>query len=480
MTAPIISEYDKFDALGLADLVKRREVTAAELVNESIRRIELYNEDLNAVVSHDFERALTEAKLCPSTGVFSGVPFLVKDMVTSWKENPMSWSCPYFKDLVSPADMVLTSRLRSSGLIPIGNTHVPELGWSLSSESEMYGVTHNPWHQDVTAGGSSGGSAAAVAARMVPIADASDAAGSIRVPASNNGLVGLKPSRGRITLSPNTVDLFCGGAQVHCVSRTVRDSAAFLDVTCGGLQGEPYLLPDPSTSFLNSIHNTPSRLRVGFTLSSPSGEPLHNEVKKSIEKTVRVLEALGYEVEEYDLKFDFAKMWSNYCDVVAVHTAALFDSMAPVVGHAVSEKEVSPTIWSMLQKANEIGSVKHAEDVDGVRLASVEIAEELHALDIFICPVMTNPPRKLGHWNMNEPDIDHYNENMMWDCAFTAPFNVSGQPAISVPMHWTDDGLPVGVQLVGRHGDEALLFQLAAQLELQEKWHQRAPKLLSM
>jgi amidase len=203
-------------------------------------------------------------------------------------------------------------------------------------------------------------------------------------------------------------------------------------------------------------------------------------VKKSIEKTVRVLEALGYEVEEYDLKFDFAKMWSNYCDVVAVHTAALFDSMAPVVGHAVSEKEVSPTIWSMLQKANEIGSVKHAEDVDGVRLASVEIAEELHALDIFICPVMTNPPRKLGHWNMNEPDIDHYNENMMWDCAFTAPFNVSGQPAISVPMHWTDDGLPVGVQLVGRHGDEALLFQLAAQLELQEKWHQRAPKLLSM
>lgn len=478
MSTKLMPDYDRYDALGLAELVKRREVSAKELVNEAISRIELYDPQLNAVIFKDFERALRLAENCTLEGVFSGVPFLIKDMVTSWQDNPMTWSCPYFKDLVPPHDMVLAGRLRDSGLIPLGNTHVPEMGWSLSSESEMYGVTHNPWREDVTAGGSSGGSAAAVAARMVPIADAGDAAGSIRVPASNNGLVGLKPSRGRITLSPNGVDLFCGGAQLHCVSRTVRDSAAFLDVTCGALQGEPYYLPRPDNSFLQVMSNAPERLRIGFTLSSPDGEAIHNEVQIAIKKTVSALQSLGHQVEEHKLRFDFPRYWRHYCDLVAVQTAGLFESMAPVIGHRVSESEVSPTLWSMLQHGNSISGITHAADVDAVRLASVEIATELKLFDVFVCPVLNQPPRPLGHWSMREPDIHQYNQNMMPDCVFTAPFNISGLPAMSVPMHVSKDGLPVGTQLIGRHGDEKILFQVAAQLEAIEKWYEHSPPLL--
>lgn len=472
-------DYEKYDALGLADLVKRGEVSASELVNEAITRIERHNPRLNAVVFKDYDRAREQAQSASLKGIFAGVPFLIKDMVTSWQGNPMTWSCPYFKDLVSPHDMVLTSRLRASGLIPLGNTHVPEIGWCLSSESKMFGKTHNPWRDDVTAGGSSGGSGAAVAARMVPLADASDAAGSIRVPASNNGLVGLKPSRGRITLSPNGVDLFCGGAQVHCVSRTARDSAAFLDVTCGGLPGEPYRLDKPEGSFLSAAGTAPEKLRIGFALSSPDGEPLHPQVQQAIEHTVKRLESFGHELEEYDLKIDFPRVWQDYCRVVAVNTQGLFAGMAPVIGHAVTEPEVSPTIWSMLQYASEISALDHAGDVEAVRGASIQIATELAPFDVFVCPVLNNPPRALGHWDMQEPDVHRYNRNMMPDCVFTAPFNISGLPAMSIPMHITEDGLPVGVQLVGRHGDEVMLFQIAGQVEQEEKWYEKSPPLIS-
>ena len=472
-------EYDQYDALGLAALVKRGEVSAVELVEAAINRIELYNRQLNAVVFKDFERALVLAGKCSSQGIFAGVPFLIKDMVTAWQGNPMTWSCAYFKDLISPQDMVLTARLRSAGLVPLGNTHVPEIGWSLSSESSMYGVTHNPWRADVTAGGSSGGSGAAVAARMVPIADASDAAGSIRVPASNNGLVGLKPSRGRTTLAPNAVDLFCGGAAVHCVARTVRDSAAFLDVTCGGIEGEPYVLSKPEISFLDAANKAPGQLRIGFTLSSPDGEPLHAEVQSAVKKTVQALQACGHELEEYDLQFDFPNTWQHYCNLVAVHTAALFADMQPVIGHAVTEQEVSPTLWSMLQQAQGLNALQHAADINAVRLSSVEITGELRPFDVFVCPVLNNPPRPLGHWSMTECSIDRYNRNMMPDCVFTAPFNVAGLPAMSVPVHMSADGLPIGVQLVARHADEITLFQVAGQLESIEKWHQRGPALNS-
>ncbi len=476
MSGILGTSYEDYDALGLAALVRRGEVRPLELLDEAIDRIERHNPRLNAVVSKAYDRAREQAEICRKDGVFAGVPFLIKDMVTAWEGNPMTWSCPYFKDLVLPFDMVLTRRLRESGLLPVGNTHCPELGWSLSSESALYGVTQNPWKHGVSAGGSSGGSAAAVTARMTPIADASDAAGSIRVPAAFNGLVGLKPSRGRITLSPNGVDLFCGGAQVHCVSRTVRDSAAFLDVTCGGLTGEPYVLPKPETSFLDSTAIEAKNLKIGFTLSSPDGASQHGEVSAAIEKTLKLLESSSRDVQEFDLKLDFAEVWQQYTDVIAVQTAALFGNMAPLVGREVTQADVSPTIWSMLRYADTINGEQHSNDVEGLRKAAIEIATLLCEFDVFVCPVLNIPPPPLGRWSMDDPDIHHYNTaKMMPDCVFTAPFNIAGLPAMSVPVHMSADGLPVGVQLVARHGDEASLFQVASQLEQIEQWQNRRP-----
>lgn len=473
-------DYEKMDALSMAEAVQQGQVSSIELVDEAISRIEKHNEQLNVVTYKAYDRAREQAKVASKDGTFSGVPFLIKDMVTAWEGNPMTWSCPYFKDLVLPFDMVLTSRVRRSGLIPIGNTHCPELGWSLSSESATHGATHNPWEDGISAGGSSGGSAAAVAARITPIADASDAAGSIRVPAAFNGLVGLKPSRGRITLSPNGVDLFCGGAQVHCVSRTVRDSAAFLDVTAGGLPGEPYLLPQPTTSFQESTSTDPGPLKVAFTLASPDGATPHPDVQSAIQETVKLMETRSHQIAEFDMTLDFAPVWRHYTDVIAVQTAALFDSMAPMIGHSVTEAEVSPVIWNMMQHARSIDAVTYNNDVETLRLAAIDISTQLHDFDVFVCPVLNILPPPLGRWSMDDPDLHHYNDKkMMPDCVHTAPFNISGLPAMSVPVGISADGLPIGVQLVARRGQEATLFQVAAQLEEETKWHERKPPIVN-
>lgn len=475
MSTDAVDSYRQCDALALAAMVKSGEATPVELTEIAIGLIETHNPSLNAVVYKDFDRALDRARRCSKEGMFAGVPFLIKDMATSWQDNPMSWSCPYLKDLVAPKDMLLTSRVRASGVIPLGNTHVPEVGWCLSSESKMYGATRNPWKEGISAGGSSGGSAAAVAVRAVPIADAGDAAGSIRVPAAYNGLIGLKPSRGRISFGPDQVDLFFGGGQLHCVSRTVRDSAAFLDVTSGTLPGEPYNQSAPDTSFLDSVRRDVERLRVGFSLSAPDGAPLHKAVSEAVEHTVAQLASLEHDPDEHDLVFDWSVAWKSYTDIIAVEMTGMFDHFAPIVGRPVTEGDVTPMIWSMLQYGRSLSALEYAHSIANVRAATVAISSQLDQFDVWVSPVVTTPPRPLGHLDMQEPDVHKYNEKMGADCVFTAPFNFSGLPAMSVPMGMSDGGLPIGVQLVARHGDEATLFAVAAQLESLEGWDKKAP-----
>ena len=465
-------EYDNHDALGLAELVRNKEVAPLELVEEAISRIEELNPILNAVIYKAYDRARDAASTSIPKGLFQGVPFLIKDMVTSWKDNPMTWSCPYFKNLVSPADMIMTGRMRKSGLIPLGNTHVPPLGWSLSSESAMYGVTKNPWNLGVSAGGSSGGSGSAVASRMVPIADASDAAGSIRVPASYNGLVGLKPSRGRVTLGPDNCDFFYGGAQVLCVSRTVRDTAAFLDVVAGSLPGEPYSLPLPAELYLDGCQKEPGKLRVAFTTTAPDGFKVSKEVTNAIDITSKLLESQGHHVEEHNLTIDFNQAWEDYCDVVSVQNASIFNAFAPIFGE-VGKDDVAPTIWGQIQKGRQITGIKHSDQVENLRRISRQMAADIQDYDALICPVLTHPPRPLGWWDMSEPNIDKYNEKMKPDCLFTVPFNISGMPAISLPVHHSLDNLPVGVQLVANIGEESTLLKLSRQLEQMVGWSER-------
>ena len=357
----------------------------------------------------------------------------------------------------------------------MGKANSPENGWCISTEPKLYGVTHNPWREDVTSGGSSGGSASAVAARMVPIAEASDGAGSIRLPASCCGLVGLKPSRGRITDSP-AGDVWYGCTYVLCVSRTVRDTAAYLDALAGTLPGDPYTAPVPSQPWLALAARPPERLRIGFTVTPPDGNPIHPDVEAGVRNVVRTLERLGHTVEEHNMPLDVGHAWPTYTRMSSAYSAWAFDQAQALVGRPVTQADVEPVTWATIERGRSLTGLQHYADVHAVRVLSREIATDLAPYDAFITPTVTMPPRPLGSLDMSETDIDRYNARWTHG-VFMFPFNISGQPAISLPLHWTPDGLPVGVQFVGRHGDEATLLRLATVLETEMPWRDRKPPI---
>lgn len=468
--------YGSYDALGLAALVKAGEVTPLELVEEAIQRIEAVNPQLNAVIYKNFDDARRQATEGVPDGPFQGVPYMIKELATMWAGIPQTNSCRYFKDFVAPADSEITARLKRAGVVLVGKTNAPEFGWALTTEPDMYGRTNNPWREGISPGGSSGGSAAAVAARILPLAEASDAAGSIRGPASQCGLVGLKPSRGRATLGPMQADFFYGAAHFLCVSRTVRDTAAFLDVTSGALPGDPYNTPAPARPWLEETGSEPGRLRIGFTTADPHGRPVHDECVAAVRNAAKLLESLGHDVEEHDMEIDADTAWRTYNRVTAVQTAMVYDGAAPFIGHTVTADEVSPTIFGIIERGRSLSGVEHSTDIEQFRLHSRAIASDLAAYDVFLTPTLTQPPRPFGFWDMSEPDIDAYNAKWT-DAVYLYLFNISGQPAMSLPLHWSADGVPIGVQMVGRPTDEATLIRLAAQLEKAQPWIDRRPPI---
>ncbi|MHA1547432.1 MAG: amidase, partial [Alphaproteobacteria bacterium] len=292
--------------------------------------------------------------------------------------------------------------------------------------------------------------------------------------ASQCGLVGLKPSRGRATLAPFNADFFYGAAHFLCVSRSVRDTAAYLDVTSGELPGDPYNTAAPATPWFDQVGADPGRLRVGFTVSDPHDRPVHPETAAAVQQTAKLLENLGHDVEDHDMNVDADAAWRTYTRITAVQTAMVFDGAAQFIGHQVTADEVSPTMHAIIERGRSLSAVEHSSDVEAYRLASREIATDLAAYDVFLTPTLMHPPRPFGYWDMSEPDIDVYNAKWT-DAAYLYLFNISGQPAISLPMHWSADGLPIGVQLVGRPGDEATLIRVAAQLETSQPWIDRRP-----
>ncbi|MCH8184133.1 MAG: amidase [Proteobacteria bacterium] len=470
-----MDDFGTYDALGLAALVKAGEVTPLELVEETIRRIEAVNPQLNAVIYKNYDDARGRAGAGVPDGAFQGVPYMMKELATMWEGVPQTNSSAYFKDFVAPFDSEIVTRLKRAGFILVGKTNAPEFGWALTTEPEMYGRTHNPWREDISPGGSSGGSAAAVAARILPLAEASDAAGSIRGPASICGLVGLKPSRGRATLAPNA-DFFYGAAHFLCVSRTVRDTAAFLDVTSGELPGDPYHTPPPERPWLEEVGADPGRLRVGFTVSAPHDRPVHAEAAAAVRGTAALLENLGHQVEEHDMTLDADAAWRTFTRITAVQTAMVYGGAAQFIGHEATADEVSPTMHAIIERGKSLSAVEHSGDVEQYRLVAREIATDLASYDVFLTPTLTQPPRPFGYWDMSEPDIDVYNAKWT-DAVFLYLFNISGQPAISLPMHWSADGLPIGVQLVGRPCGEATLIRVAAQLESARPWIGKRPPI---
>jgi amidase len=473
VTDDLITLYTTSDALALGAKVRAGEVTPAELVETALTLVDRLNPKLNAVIHRLDEMARAAAATVPRDGPFAGVPYLLKELASMWAGAPLTNSSSWLRNFRAPADSEAVRRIKAAGFVLVGKSNAPENGWAITTEPRLYGPTHNPWRADVTPGGSSGGSAAAVAAHLVPIAEASDGAGSIRVPASCCGIVGLKPSRGRVTLAPFG-DYWYGGAYFLCVSRTVRDTAGYLDAVAGWLPGDPYTPPSPPAPWRDLAARPPSRLRIGFTVTPPDGSRIDAEAVAAVQRTVRTLEGLGHMVEEHDMALDAASAWKTYTRMTPVESAAMFDTLAPLVGREVTEADVEPVTWAIIQRGRATSAIQHANDISALRVLSREITTDLLPYDVFITPTLTQKPRPLGYWDMSEPDLDRYNAKWT-DAVFMFPFNIAGLPAMSLPLHWSGDGLPIGVQLVGRYGDEATILALASVLEEEMPWRNRRP-----
>lgn len=472
-----ISElYDQSDAVGLAAAVQKGEVTPRELVEEAISRIEQVNPRLNAVTikRYDYARELAE-HVVPGSSPLAGVPLLVKDLAVEWSGFPVTNSCAFYKDYVAQADWELARRAKAGGLIPLAKTNVPENGFSGSTEPTLHGPTRNPWDESRVPGGSSGGSSVAVAARIVPLADASDGGGSIRIPAAVNGVVGLKPSRGRVTMGPDLVDFWYGAAVFNCVSLSVRDTAAHLDLIGGALPGEPYALDMPASGYLDGLAARRRTLRVGTVSTLPDGTPLDADAAETVTRAAELCESLGHHVEHVEFRYDTDAAREFFCRMTAVASALGFAAGAQLVGREVTEADVEPLTWQIVQAGNAVSAVEHATDIETMRLFGRKVVSDLAGFDVVITPTMPTEPRPAGWYDMSSSDLDAYNERLAKDMVFTAPFNVSGQPAISLPLVTTPAGLPLGTQLVGRIGDEATLLALASSLEEAAPWRGRRP-----
>jgi amidase len=478
VTSDLVQLYANNDALGLAELVRRRQVTSLELLETAISLVDSLDPKLNSVVIRTFDIAREMAQR-PAAGPFGGVPFLLKNIGSMWEGTPLTNGVGYMRDFVCDSDSELARRIKAAGFVLLGRSNTPECGWCIATEPRLYGPTQNPWNEAITPGGSSGGAAAAVAARLVPLAEASDGGGSIRVPASCCGLVGLKPSRGRISYGPDPVDLWFGSISIFCLTRTVRDSAAYLDAVAGPLTGDPYLAPTPQGGWLSQIETAPKGLRIGYTLDAPWGDPCATEVTDALTSTLKLLESFGHHVEEHRLAVDLEEAWWRYNDINAVETATDFARLAPRIGRPVEQSDLAPVNWALLELGRSMPAVRYSDSIAAVRKANQRIAMDLEPYDVFLTPTLTQPPRPVGYWSMEEPDLRRYLARWS-DAGYMFAFNLSGLPAMSVPAAIAAENKPIGVQMVGRHGDEALLLRLARQMEQALRWEDRRPPLCAV
>jgi len=470
------AEYSNYDGLALAELVKKKEIEPAELVEAAIERIERHNPQLNAVVfkAYDEARAMAKSNL---SGPFTGVPMLLKDILGSKKGWPNRAGSRFVPALPSPFDSTLVVRFQAAGLIPLGKTNVPEFGALPITEPMLYGPTRNPWNLGHSTGGSSGGSAAAVAAGIVPLAHANDGGGSIRVPASCCGLVGLKPTRGRNPLGPVMGDVMGGLVAEHVVSRSVRDTAAVLDATAGPEIGDPYAAPPPPGSYLEATKSEPKRLRIAFTTRAPDGE-IDPECKAASEAAAKLCAKLGHQVEEARRQLsadEGSNLRTNFITIWAAGLAMVIELYAKTLGKTPAREDFEGLTWGLYQFGKSVTAAQYQLCWASLQASSRQVARLQQPFDAWITPVLGRPPLEIGAVDVDEPDVMKALAPILGYAPFTAGQNVTGQPAISLPLAWSKVGLPIGVQFVGRFGEEHLLLQLAAQIERAEPWSKKRP-----
>jgi amidase len=492
------SEYASYDATELAALVRSRDVTPRELVEEAIARIERLNPQLNAVIHPMYDEARRIAAAPLSAGPFTGVPFLLKDLLSAYAGAPYSAGSALLDGYRPDHDSEVVRRYKRAGVITLGKTNTPEFGLTPFTEPARYGPTRNPWDPTRTPGGSSGGSGAAVAARMVPMAGGGDGGGSIRIPASCCGLFGLKPTRARVPTGPDYGALWQGAVVEHVLTRSVRDSAAMLDAIAGPDVGAPYVAPPPARAFLEEVGARAGRLRIAFTSTPILGHSVHADCLTGLRQTVSLLESLGHELHEAAPTVDRERFNTAFLTMICGELRADLDDAERVSGRKASASTVEPATWALALLGRQISAGEFVSTTRYLQRVARAVSEFFEQYDLLLTPTLAEPPVPIGSLQPQASEriamtvlgrlnaggvlkamnaIESAAEKVFDFVPYPPLFNVTGQPAMSVPLHWNDAGLPIGMQFAARFGDEAMLFRLAAQLEEAQPWKDRVPSI---
>jgi amidase len=495
-----LRDYSQYDGLGLAELVRTGQVTPRELVTAAIDRIDAHNPALNAVIHHMHDAALRLADGPLPDGPFRGVPFLLKDLLSWYAGEPTSSGSRLYRGWVAPHDSEVVRRYRAAGLIVVGKTNTPEFGLVPFTEPERFGPTRNPWDPARTTGGSSGGSAAAVASGMVPMAGGGDGGGSIRVPASCCGLFGLKPTRARTPTGPDQGELWRGAVVEHVLTRSVRDSAAMLDVLGGPDVGAPYFAPPPARPFLDEVASPPGRLRIAFTTHPFLGHTVHEDCRRAVVDTVALLQSLGHELVETAPTIDRDAFNRAFLTVVCGEMAAELTDARAWLGRAVTRGDVESPTWALALLGGQISSSEYASAMRYLQRTARGVGQFFETVDLLLTPTLAAPPFPIGALQPTARDripmkalgmlrsgrllrllgaLERAAATVFDWIPWPPLANATGQPAMSVPLSWSADGLPIGVQFMGRYADEATLFRLAGQLEQAAPWKDRHPAIWS-
>lgn len=470
------------DATAQAELVHKGEVKPIELVEDAITRVERLNPTINAVITKTYDLAREIAASQLPMGPFTGVPLLLKDIYGFHTGVRQTHGSKSFGDYVPDFDSELVVRHRRAGFIPIGKTNAPEFGISITTEPERYGPTRNPWNTGHSAGGSSGGSGAAVASGMVPIAHANDGGGSTRIPASCCGVFGLKATRSRNPLRPQFSDLMLPVVSEHAITRSVRDSAAMLDATAGASVGDPYHAPLPARPYVEEVGAHPGTLKIAFTTDNFNGAPVHADCAAAIEDAANLCAELGHEVTEAAPMVDGASIKEALNTLWCVMGALSVEGVEEITGRVAGQQEVEPFTWSAYEVGREVTATAYVGLMRTFQQMLYEYGHFFADYDVLLTPTLASPPVELGASKATPgEDPRDYFDRVWWTHNPYAPIaNVTGQPAMSVPSFWNDAGLPIGTHYMARFGDEATLFRLAAQLEEARPWANKYPPISSI
>ncbi|MGW4101606.1 amidase [Streptomyces sp. NPDC004976] len=471
-----VSEYVRFDAVGLAELVAKGEVLPAELEAAAREAVQTVDPQVNAVV----ETWPTDDEPVPGSTPLAGVPFLIKDIAVAMAGRRMELGSRLAAGNVAGADSSLMLRFRRAGLVTFGRTATPEMAYGISTESALYGATRNPWDLERSAGGSSGGAAAAVAAGVVPVAHGTDAAGSLRIPAAYNGLFGIKPTRGRVSMGPDADEVFNGLAVHGSVSRTVRDSAVLLDQMSGPESGDPYFAQQPSRPYAEEVTCHPGSLRIGFLAQAWGGCRTTAPVAEALSRTVRLLESLGHQVREVEV--DLGADWEEFvlanARLMTVNLTTLVDGLAGAFGRPIDSSTLEPVTLAGYHYGQRVGGTQFLNALAMRNRVARSLARYFDEYDILLTPTLPEPPLPLGAHTEGAETLDGLDwiKRINDLSPFTMPFNVAGTPAMSVPVTAdAESGLPVGMQFAAGYGLESRLFRLAGQLEQASPWSGRTP-----